>query len=90
MSNAIIFFIFSITLFVYNAHFFAHSQYVSIDLNTNIGRGRRPSGIVDCNIVVSELELQSNYYVHFWTNNLGKVMNSSIPAPAYALNRTTT
>ena len=27
---------------------------------------------MDCGIIVSEFELQSRYYVHFWTNTLGK------------------
>ena len=40
-----------------------------------------PRGIVselDCNIILSEFELQSNYYVPFQTNNLGgKVWNES-------------
>ena len=30
---------------------------------------------LDCDIVVSEFELQSRYYVHFRTNTLGKGMN---------------
>ena len=30
-------------------------------------------------------EVQSRYYVHFWTNTLGKSMNSRIPA-SYGLN----
>ncbi len=29
-------------------------------------------------IVESEFELQSRYYVHFWTNTLGKGMNAQI------------
>ena len=33
---------------------------------------------MDCNIVSSEFEHQSHYYVHFWTNTLGKGMNSFI------------
>ena len=33
---------------------------------------------LDCGIVVSEFELQSSYYVHFWTNTLGKIINSLI------------
>ena len=40
------------------------------------------SGIVanmlNCNIIVSKFELQSHYYVHFWTNTLGKNKNSLI------------
>ena len=30
-------------------------------------------------IEVNEFELQSCYYVHFWTNTLGKGMSSLIP-----------
>ena len=33
---------------------------------------------LDYGIVVSEFELQSRYYVHFRTNNLGKGMNPLI------------
>ena len=33
---------------------------------------------MDYGIVVSEFELQSCYYVHFWTNTLGKSMNPFI------------
>ena len=32
----------------------------------------------DCRIVVSEFKLQSCYYVHLWTNTLGKGMNPLI------------
>ena len=35
--------------------------------------------MLDSDIVVSEFELQSRYYIHFWTNTPGKDMNSSIP-----------
>ena len=31
-----------------------------------------------CDIIVSEFELQSLYYDHFWTNTLGKGMNALI------------
>ena len=31
--------------------------------------------VLDCNIVASEFELQSSYYVHLRTNTLGKDMN---------------
>ena len=45
---------------------------------------------LDCRIVVSEFELQSRYYVHFWTNTFGKGMNPLIlPSMGY-LNGTTT
>ena len=30
---------------------------------------------IDCRNVVSEFELQSRYYVHFWTNTFGNGMN---------------
>ena len=33
---------------------------------------------LDCDIVVSELKLQSRYYVHFQTNTLAKGMNPHI------------
>ena len=38
---------------------------------------------MDCEIVVSEFELLSRYYVHFRTNTLGKGMNPLI-LPAMA------
>ena len=44
---------------------------------------------MDCGIVVREFVLQSRYYVHFWTNTLGKGMNPTYP-PSYGLNSTTT
>ena len=41
-----------------------------------------PCGVVpnllDSDIVASESELQTRYYVHFWTNAFGKGMNSPI------------
>ena len=30
---------------------------------------------MDCDIVVSEFELQPRYHIHFQTNTLGKSMN---------------
>ena len=43
------------------------------------GKRGNPRGVVanvlDCDIVVSEFELLSRYYVHFRTNALGKGMN---------------
>ena len=42
-------------------------------------RGGGPCGVmvkaIDGGIVVSESELQSHYYVHFWINTFGKGMN---------------
>ena len=52
-----------------------------------------PRGVMvkamDCGIVVSEIVLQSRYYVHFRANTLGKSMNPPYP-PSYGLNSTTT
>ena len=36
--------------------------------------------MLDCNIRVSDFEFQSCYYIIFWTNTLGKVINLLIPA----------
>ena len=58
-------------------------------------RGNRgsPCGVMvkvnDCRIVVSKFELQSRYYVHFWTNTLRKGKTSPYP-PSYGLNSTST
>ena len=42
----------------------------------------QPRGIMvkamDCGIVVSEFEIQSRYYVHFWANILGEGVNPLI------------
>ena len=42
-----------------------------------------PNGVVvnvlDCDIIVSEVELQSHYYVHFRIHSFRKGMNSIIP-----------
>ena len=45
--------------------------------------------VMECEIVVSEFELQSRYYVHFQANTLGKCMNPPYP-PSYGLNSTPT
>ena len=37
------------------------------------------ANVLDCDIVVSEFELQWRYYVHFQTNILGKDMSLLIP-----------
>ena len=37
--------------------------------------------VLDCDLKVSKIELQTFYYIHFWTNSLGKGMNSFIPPP---------
>ena len=46
------------------------------------------ANVMDCDIVVSDFDLQSCCYVHFRTNTLGKGMNSLIPN--YGLNNTIT
>ena len=38
--------------------------------------------VMDCRIVESEFELQLHYYIHFWSNTLGKGVNPFIPIPA--------
>ena len=44
--------------------------------------GRCPRGIIvkalECRIVVSKFKFQLRYYIHFWTNTLGKGMNPLI------------
>ena len=46
-------------------------------LNISVGC---PHGVMvkamDCRIIVSNFKFQSHYYIHFWTNILGKSMNS--------------
>ena len=37
------------------------------------------TNVLVCDIAVSEFEIQSFHYIHFWTNSLEKVMNSLIP-----------
>ena len=44
---------------------------------------------LDCDIVVSEFEIQSRYYVHFRTNTPGKDMNPLMPQ-SYGLNSIST
>ena len=47
------------------------------------------ANVLDCDIVKSEFELQSRYYVHFLTNTLGKGMNPTY-CSCYGLNSTIT
>ena len=47
------------------------------------------ANVLDYDILVDELELQSLCYFHFQTNTLGKGMNRFIPT-SYRLNSTTT
>ena len=61
------------------------SRYIFILLNffrlIQILRGI-VGNILDSDIVVSEFELLSLYYVHFWTNTFRKGMNPLIPTGA--------
>ena len=52
--------------------------------NDKVPAGRN-ANVLDCDIVVSEFELPSSFYVHFWINTLGKDMNPIIPAKLLAL-----
>ena len=65
---------------------------IIICLNTIILKVVSPLGtvanILDCNIVISESELKSNNYVHFWTNIVGKGMNPLLPT-SFGLNNPT-
>ena len=47
------------------------------------------ANVLDSDILVSEFELQSRYYVHFRTNTLGQSWNLPI-LPSYGLDNTTT
>ena len=37
------------------------------------------ANVLDCDITVSEFEIESCYYDHFWTNIFGKDMTPIIP-----------
>ena len=50
--------------------------------------GTEEANILHCDIVVSEFERQSHYYVPFWIYKLGKGMSSLIPS-RYGLNTIT-
>ena len=66
------------------------SQVESISLSydtvpyVRIMKGQQCCGVManvlDCGLEVIEFELQSGYNVYFWSNILGKGMNSFIPA----------
>ena len=47
------------------------------------------ANVLECDLIVSEFELQSRYYIHFQTNTLGKHIYPLIH-PSYGLNSTTT
>ena len=44
--------------------------------------------VLDNDVKICEFKLQLNYYVHFWTNTVGKGMNPSYPL-SYGLNSIT-
>ena len=71
-----LFFIFDLFIyFLVSLYFFI---LINLSEHTETDRGC-PRGVMvkamDCGIVVSELVLQSRYYVHFRANTLGKGMN---------------
>ena len=37
------------------------------------------TNVMNCDIVISEFELKSSYYVHFQTNTFGKYVKTFIP-----------
>ena len=41
--------------------------------------------VLDCGRVVNEFELQTRYYVHFWTKTLWKNMNPLIPPAMHSI-----
>ena len=47
------------------------------------------ANVLDCDIVVSEFELQSHYYRHYQANIFGKGTNFLITPPSYGLNSCT-
>ena len=58
--------------------FYVVTQIVFSLKQPHMERGA-PHGVVanvlDCDIVVSKFEFHLCYYIHFWTNTLGKGMN---------------
>ena len=48
------------------------------------------ANVLDCDIVVSEFELQSRYYLHFETNTTGKRHELPYPPTINLLNSITT
>ena len=72
-------------LFLSGELFFSFAlQYFICILSLLLGRVP-PHDVVNnklaCNIIISEFELQSCYYVYVWINTLGKSMNSLMPPP---------
>ena len=67
----------NISLKIKAISFFDILRYVGLKKNPIAIRGSPHSEVAnmqDCDIVVSQFELQSNYHVPFWTT-LGKYMN---------------
>ena len=48
--------------------------YIYLKMYGGCSRGEMVKAL-DCGIVANEFELQSRYYVHFRTNNLGRCIN---------------
>ena len=87
---------FILSLYI-NWFIFTLSLYIYIERESERDRQtdrlRSPHAIaanmMDSDIVVSRFKLQSHYYIPFWTNTLGKGINSLIYS-SYWLNSTTT
>ena len=50
---------------------------MALELNTPQTLGVMVN-VLDCDLEVGEFELQLRFYVHFWTNTLGKDVNPLI------------
>ena len=70
---------------VYSEAVYRGVARLNIELESRIEREMLPIGwrsfcgvvvdVLDCDIIVSEFELLSYYFVHFWTNALAKGMD---------------
>ena len=73
---------FKLAVTTQSAFFYYLSVYVSPQVCSTFSRQRCPRDVMvklmDSRIVVSKSELQSHYYIHLWTNTLGKGMNPLI------------
>ena len=62
------------------------SNFKTLDnLNSGISLRGVVANVVDCDILLSEFELESRYYVHIRANNFRKGMNS-LTLPCNGLN----
>ena len=72
---------------LYTAIIFFFTKALKTTLSINLREN--PHGVeanaLDCSVEVSEFDLQSQNYVHFRINTLGKGINFLIPTPSYGL-----